>query len=186
MFGQWLRQERERRNWNQGELAQRAGLTQGAISHIEQGRRKKPTYEVLHALAGAFNLSVDEMMVAAGLAPSAEPDELAALLREARGWLSENLLEAIKRGVEDMPHDIRAATIRDLRADLAAARARELSADTPAQPPRQEPSGGTVQGTTQASAAIGPHAYGYAAAPARIDVSGSGLHEAPALYFPRG
>src|SRR5215204_2493729 len=142
MLRDWIKTERKRRGWSQDELARRAGITQGAVSHIEQGRRGEPTYETLKALARVFAYdTVDEMFVAAGLAGAQPPDELDALLERLRqlGY-SPHKLKAIEQGVVDFPPEERAALIEDLRAEIRAmeaAQARDPEIRDP--PAAQEP-----------------------------------------------
>jgi transcriptional regulator with XRE-family HTH domain len=62
MTAEWfagrLKELRERAGWTQKELAGRAGLTQAAISDLEQ-RRRAPLWETVLALAGALGVSTD-------------------------------------------------------------------------------------------------------------------------------
>jgi transcriptional regulator with XRE-family HTH domain len=129
MFGRWVREERKRRGWTQEELAARIGVAQGYLSHLERAERIRPGGDVLIGLARAFEITVDDLVRAAGLvAPTSPPDELAALLTAARGLLSDELLQAIERSTQDMPADIRADTIRGLRAEIDRARQRATRA----------------------------------------------------------
>lgn len=52
---------RRQHGWKQQELAERAGITQGALSQIENGKRA-PTLLVLRKLAKAFELSVEVLV----------------------------------------------------------------------------------------------------------------------------
>jgi transcriptional regulator with XRE-family HTH domain len=49
---------RKRQGLSQQDLAERVGLTKSAISMYEQGARK-PSYEMLEALADYFNVDID-------------------------------------------------------------------------------------------------------------------------------
>jgi transcriptional regulator with XRE-family HTH domain len=52
-FGARLRELRTAAGWTQQELADRAGITLGAVRHLEQGLRG-PTWETVLSLAGAL------------------------------------------------------------------------------------------------------------------------------------
>jgi len=69
-FIEWLSQEIRIRKWTQAELADRAGVTRGAVSHIFSGTRQ-PGIDMLKAVAHALNLSTEEVFRAAGVL---EPD----------------------------------------------------------------------------------------------------------------
>ena len=60
-FGARLTALRLARHWTQVELARRAGLSQGTISHLEQGTRQ-PSLLTLHYLATAFGLPLDQFL----------------------------------------------------------------------------------------------------------------------------
>lgn len=184
MLNQYLRDARHARRWTQRDLARAAGLAQSYISKLESEVPVRPSIEAAQGLARAFGVPLEEILAVIGAAPSAAPDELPALLADARGLLGEHLVEAIQRGVEDMPADIRRATIQDLRAEIARARAAQRDADAPAQYPAQDPGGQAVRDATQAGAAPDSQPYGYGAAP--FDARTTGLHEPPALYLARG
>lgn len=56
-----LREARELRNLNQGELAARSGLQASAVSHFETGNRK-PSFDNLHRLAHALDVTTDYLL----------------------------------------------------------------------------------------------------------------------------
>jgi len=58
VFSRRLKEIRERRGWNQSELANKAGLQATAISHFETGGRV-PSFENMRRLADALNVSID-------------------------------------------------------------------------------------------------------------------------------
>ena len=61
-IGLRIRETRKARNWNQGELAQRAGLKNTAhISHIETGKKKPPVATIV-CIANALSVSVDWLL----------------------------------------------------------------------------------------------------------------------------
>lgn len=60
-FPDRLREARERRRLNQGELAERAGLQASAISHFETGTRK-PSFDNLRRLSDALEVTTDYLL----------------------------------------------------------------------------------------------------------------------------
>jgi len=56
-LGTLLRRYRGRRQLTQEQLAERAGLSVGAISRLERGVRRSPRVQTLYLLAGALRLS---------------------------------------------------------------------------------------------------------------------------------
>lgn len=53
-FGIWVRQEREKRDWSQADLARESGLYRSIINNIENGV-SQPKPETLSSLATALN-----------------------------------------------------------------------------------------------------------------------------------
>lgn len=70
--GQQVRAWRIARGWSQLELARRAQMSQGMVSHLESGRRV-PTLWDLRQLARPLNIPLAELLHAAGLV---DPGEL--------------------------------------------------------------------------------------------------------------
>lgn len=60
-FPNRLREARERRKLNQGELADKAGFQASAISHFETGTRK-PSFDNLKRLADALDVTTDYLL----------------------------------------------------------------------------------------------------------------------------
>ena len=60
-FPERLRDARELRKLNQGELAAKAEMQASAISHFETGTRK-PSFENLRKLADALNVTTDYLL----------------------------------------------------------------------------------------------------------------------------
>ncbi len=60
-FPDRLREARERRKLNQGELAEKAHLQASAISHFETGTRK-PSFDNLRKLADALKVTTDYLL----------------------------------------------------------------------------------------------------------------------------
>lgn len=71
-FSEWLQQELSKRGWAQSELARRAGLTRGAISSLVSGRNN-PKAETCVAIARAFDLPPETVLMAADLLPEIPP-----------------------------------------------------------------------------------------------------------------
>lgn len=59
-IGTKIRDVREARGWTQDELADKAGVTQGAIGHAESGRTKRP--RDLPEIARALGVSVEWLL----------------------------------------------------------------------------------------------------------------------------
>lgn len=60
-IGLIIRYMRERRGWNQTELAKRAGLKRSALGNYESGARS-PGLDILEQLADAFGVSLGDMV----------------------------------------------------------------------------------------------------------------------------
>jgi len=60
-FGDRLRRARENREFNQTELAAKAGLQPSAIGHFEKERRK-PSFANIRSLAKALNVTSDYLL----------------------------------------------------------------------------------------------------------------------------
>lgn len=76
-IGGVVRELREMRGWNQGQLAAFAGLHPQHVNMIESGRRENPSAETMAKLAAALRVSVDHILIEAGLLTS--PDEITDL-----------------------------------------------------------------------------------------------------------
>ena len=57
-----IRKLREAQNLTQGELAKKAGVTQGYIAHLEGGLRKNPSLPTLKKLAKALGVNVAALL----------------------------------------------------------------------------------------------------------------------------
>jgi len=67
-LGDVLRRYRERRGWSMGQLALFSGTSKATISKIEANARS-PKVETLAAIAEGLEISVDQMLIEAGLLP---------------------------------------------------------------------------------------------------------------------
>lgn len=92
IFARRLKELRDKRGWNQSDLASEAGLTPSAISQFESGQRE-PRFSSIVKLAHALEASPAYL---AGLEEyEAEDEGTRALLRETKG-LSEQGRQALK------------------------------------------------------------------------------------------
>lgn len=102
MFTKWLLDQIAEKGWTQAELARRAGITPGAISHVINEERK-PGEEFCRAIARALHIPPETVFRAAGLLPpdpdkppdllewihiytEASPDDREIMLEQARFW----------------------------------------------------------------------------------------------------
>ena len=56
-----LKEAREMREWNQGQLAERAGMPASSVAHFESGSRK-PSFDSLRRLANALDVTTDYLL----------------------------------------------------------------------------------------------------------------------------
>lgn len=61
LFGDRIKQERERRNWSQNDLAEKLFVSRQSVSKWEQGKNY-PSIEVLIALSDLFSIPIDELL----------------------------------------------------------------------------------------------------------------------------
>jgi transcriptional regulator with XRE-family HTH domain len=75
IFRDRLRKARDLRGWNQGDLAERAGMPASSIAHFESGSRK-PSFDTLRRLANALEMTTDYLLGRVddpGLAEAGDP-----------------------------------------------------------------------------------------------------------------
>lgn len=72
-FAAWLLDELKKRDWNQSDLSQRSGISQGAISKVLLGQRK-PGLEFCVGVAKALRIPSESIFRAAGLLPEIPED----------------------------------------------------------------------------------------------------------------
>ncbi|MCL4296117.1 MAG: helix-turn-helix transcriptional regulator [Anaerolineae bacterium] len=70
-FAQWLQEQLAERDWIPAELAKRAGIQGGSLSHILNGTRKVGPESCI-AIAKALNLPPEVVFRRAGLLPETE------------------------------------------------------------------------------------------------------------------
>ena len=61
VFGAKVAAARKKKGLTQEELADKTGVSQSMINHIEQGR-KKPSLDIAIAIAREFNTTVDSLL----------------------------------------------------------------------------------------------------------------------------
>lgn len=61
-FAARLRELREAKGWTQQQLADAAGLALAGLANLEQGRRRRPGWDTVVALAEALGVSLDEFV----------------------------------------------------------------------------------------------------------------------------
>ncbi len=93
-LGSYIREQRKRGEYSLRHLAKLAGVSNPYLSQIERGLRK-PSAEILQAIAKALKISAESLYVKAGILE--EREELAdleiAILRDA--WLNERQRAAL-------------------------------------------------------------------------------------------
>jgi transcriptional regulator with XRE-family HTH domain len=87
-LGGFIRSQRQQAQLSLRELAARTNVSNPYLSQIERGLHE-PSVRVLKAIAVALNLSLETLLVAAGLLPQADDDDSepateAAILRDPR------------------------------------------------------------------------------------------------------
>ena len=65
-FGEYLKEARKQKGFTQKELGDLAGLSSGEISKMESGDRKKPSPDLLKAMAPHLDISYEVLMKEAG------------------------------------------------------------------------------------------------------------------------
>lgn len=75
-FASWLSEKMSERHMNQSELAERLGVTRGAINNLLSGRSKTPSVETIEKLARALDVTPEDIMRRVGMLPEAsQPDQ---------------------------------------------------------------------------------------------------------------
>lgn len=66
MFGKYLKTKREEKNLSMNKLGELTGVTGMYISQLENGKRDKPSIEVLQKLSKSLGVPYEDLMDAAG------------------------------------------------------------------------------------------------------------------------
>jgi transcriptional regulator with XRE-family HTH domain len=72
-FSEWLNKQLDQRGWSQGELARRAGISQGAISNVLSGKRE-PGADFCMKVAQALGEAPEKVLKLAGILPASEAE----------------------------------------------------------------------------------------------------------------
>jgi transcriptional regulator with XRE-family HTH domain len=70
MLGPKVRQLRKNHGLTQAELAKEIGVDASYIGHIESGRTREPSRQIIGSLAHALHVPVEELLEAAGYLPA--------------------------------------------------------------------------------------------------------------------
>lgn len=106
-FFNWITQERDKRQWNDSELAARAEISQSNLSLIMSGQRNI-TYDFCLGIAKAFRVRPERVLSLAGLLPpdvgtmdqlTEEEAEILRLYRKIESELGRELALKTLRGL---------------------------------------------------------------------------------------
>lgn len=102
IFGMWIIEELQKRNWSQADFARRSDLGTSTISRVLSGAAN-PGLDFLQGTARAFGMPLDAVMRRAGVLP-----DQGEVLAEAREWsarlraLTPEQREAVIRTVDNV------------------------------------------------------------------------------------
>lgn len=65
-FGEYVKRLRSEKQLSQRDLAEKSGVSNAEISRLESGERKKPSPNVIKAIAPPLGISYEDLMVKAG------------------------------------------------------------------------------------------------------------------------
>lgn len=86
-FGNWFRQQLERREWSQQDFSRKAKLSPSTVSDWARGQ-KIPDPSSIDVIADVFGIDVDEVLTRAGHRPQVEPFDPDDPKREFRAMIS--------------------------------------------------------------------------------------------------
>lgn len=106
-LGKHIRRLREDRGLNVRGLAAKAGINDGALSRIENGKRM-PALETLKAIASALDVPLTDLFAMSGYLGAYDLPSLTPYLRARYGHLSEASLTAIDTYLKQLidEHDL--------------------------------------------------------------------------------
>jgi transcriptional regulator with XRE-family HTH domain len=149
-LGEFIREQRRQAQLSLRKLAEQAGVSNPYLSQIERGLRK-PSAEILQAIAKALRISAETLYVRAGLLdPEAEATDVVAAILQDR-----SITEGQKKTLIEIYHSFRIVAGRaaeggegdrwgsvgeseegELKGEAVADLSDELSADGPQQGPQ--------------------------------------------------
>jgi transcriptional regulator with XRE-family HTH domain len=112
-LGTYLREQRVAAELSLRQLAEQAGVSNPYLSQIERGLRR-PSADVLQALAKALRISAEQLYVQAGIL-SPDQDQVRSVELAVLG--DPVLTERQKQALLDVYESFRAASARDRRGD---------------------------------------------------------------------
>ena len=114
-FGRAIREIRKELGLSQKSVADAADIGQSYLCMIESDERRNPGAQILARVAQALGISVDELVMRAGLLPRDRPDEpltrkATHLFRQLPLWRQQDVLAQLEfylTQVEIAPHEAR-------------------------------------------------------------------------------
>lgn len=121
-IGRRVERARKARGWSQNQLTERARVSAGYVSRLEDGQYKRPSAQKLTAIANALSMKVTDLTEGTG---GAAPDDLSALIRAAFGGDARKIEDFLlyTRDLERPDVEFVLSTVEWLHARLESARA---------------------------------------------------------------
>jgi transcriptional regulator with XRE-family HTH domain len=112
-LGQFIQERRKEIDLTRNQLAIAAGISHTEVHRIETGDRKQPSLKVLCAIADALTIPQEDILKAAGYAPS---DDTSAVERAFPGLKSPKQRETIERIADGLSRnsDLKEEDLEDL------------------------------------------------------------------------
>ncbi|WP_172373525.1 helix-turn-helix domain-containing protein [Sporosarcina jiandibaonis] len=104
-LGEYIKRQRTRREMTLGKLSEKIGYSDAYISMVENGKKKKPSYEFLSELAKGLNVDYNYLLYSAGyLSPeeyfkhriTSSQEEMDTLVEEMKRSTDKKDLEMLK------------------------------------------------------------------------------------------
>ncbi|MER3395930.1 MAG: transcriptional regulator [Acidimicrobiia bacterium] len=119
-LGEFIREQRRQAQLSLRKLSEQAGISNPYLSQIERGLRK-PSAEILQAIAKALRISAETLYVRAGIldAESSDSDVVSAILRD------KSITEGQKQTLIEVYHSLRLVNSRSFRERFEGAGSRD-------------------------------------------------------------